>query len=72
MAEPFQPIGAVAVNVLARVEAQAEVPLFNRIPGVAYVLARHLAKKAVTEQLRGKGVRLTLVKPADIAEQVQA
>jgi len=33
------------------------------------VLARLAAKKAVTEQLRAQGVRITLVKPADIAAQ---
>jgi hypothetical protein len=29
------------------------------------------AKKAVTEQLRAQGVRVTLVKPADIAAQAK-
>jgi len=46
----FQPIGAVAINVLARVAA----------------------KKAVQEQLKAQGVRVTLVKPAEIAAQAKA
>ena len=36
------------------------------------VLARLAAKKAVTEQLRAQGVRITLVKLADIAAQATA
>jgi hypothetical protein len=36
------------------------------------VLARIAAKKAVQEQLRAQGVRVTLVKPADIAAQAKA
>jgi hypothetical protein len=35
------------------------------------ILARQAAKKAVTEQLRAAGVRITLVKPAEIAAQAQ-
>jgi len=36
------------------------------------VLARLAAKKAVTEQLRAQGVRITLVKLADIAAHATA
>ena len=50
MAKPSKPIGAVAINVLARVAA----------------------KKAVQEQLKAQGVRVALVKPADIAAQAKA
>jgi hypothetical protein len=35
------------------------------------VLARLAAKKAVQEQLRAQGVRVTLVKPAEIAEKAK-
>jgi hypothetical protein len=50
MTKPFKPIGAVAINVLARVAA----------------------KKAVQEQLKAQGLRVTLVKPAEIAAQAKA
>jgi hypothetical protein len=36
------------------------------------VLARIAAKKAVQEELKAQGVRVTLVKPADIAAQARA
>ena len=36
------------------------------------VLARLAAKKAVQEQLRAQGVRVSLVKPADISAKAQA
>ena len=36
------------------------------------VLARIAAKKAVQEQLKAQGVRVTLVKPAEIAAQAKA
>ena len=40
------------------------------IGATAVKVQAHLAaKKAVQEQLRGQGVRVTLVKPADIAAQ---
>ena len=35
------------------------------------VLARLAARKAVQEELRSQGVRVTLVKPADIAAQAK-
>jgi hypothetical protein len=34
-------------------------------------LARLAAKRAVTEELRAQGVRVSLVKPAEIAEKAQ-
>jgi len=37
-----------------------------------HVLARLAAKKAVTEQLRAEGVRVSLVKPAEISVKAQA
>ena len=50
MAKPFKPIGAVAINVLARLAARNEVK----------------------EQLKAQGVRVSLVKPAEIAERARA
>ena len=50
MAKQFQHLGAVAVNVLARLEA----------------------KKAVTEQLRASGVRVTLVPHREIVARAKA
>jgi hypothetical protein len=41
-------------------------------PTAVKVLARLAAKKAVQEQLRAQGVRVTLVKPAEIAEKAKA
>jgi short-subunit dehydrogenase len=35
------------------------------------ILARLAAKRAVQEELRSQGVRVTLVKPADIAAQAK-
>jgi hypothetical protein len=37
-----------------------------------HILARLAAKKAVQEQLRAEGVRISLVKPADISVKAQA
>ena len=46
---------------------------FKPIGAVAItVLARIAAKKAVQEQLKAQGVRVTLVKPAEIAAQAKA
>jgi hypothetical protein len=46
---------------------------FKPIGAVAVtVLARIAAKKAVQEELRAQGVRVTLVKPAEIAAQAKA
>ena len=46
---------------------------FKPIGAVAItVLARIAAKKAVQEELKAQGVRVTLVKPADIAAQARA
>ena len=36
------------------------------------ILARLAAKKAVTEELRAQGVRVSLVRPAEIAAKAQA
>jgi NAD(P)-dependent dehydrogenase (short-subunit alcohol dehydrogenase family) len=36
-----------------------------------HVLARLAAKKAVQEELRAQGVRVTLVRPAEIAEKAK-
>ena len=46
---------------------------FKPVGAVAItVLARIAAKKAVQEQLKAQGVRVTLVKPAEIAAQAKA
>ena len=46
---------------------------FQHIPGFAInVLARLAAKKAVTEELRAKGVRVTLVPHREIVAQAKA
>jgi hypothetical protein len=37
----------------------------------AYILAKQTAKRRVQEELREQGVRVTLVKPAEIAAQAQ-
>jgi hypothetical protein len=65
MADTFQPIGTAAVNVLA------QVPLRPRYSGVALVLARRFARNAVEHQLRGEGVRVSLVRPAEISARAQ-
>jgi NAD(P)-dependent dehydrogenase (short-subunit alcohol dehydrogenase family) len=45
--------------------------LFHSTNHAINYLARSAAKKAVTEQLRAQGVRVTLVKPADIAARAK-
>jgi hypothetical protein len=50
MAKSFKPIGAVAINVLARLAAQ----------------------NAVKEELHAQGVRVTLVKSAEITKRARA
>jgi NAD(P)-dependent dehydrogenase (short-subunit alcohol dehydrogenase family) len=45
--------------------------LFHSANHAINFLARSAAKKAVTEQLRAQGVRVTLVKPADIVAQAK-
>jgi hypothetical protein len=40
--------------------------------GAINVLARLAARKAVQDELRSQGVRVTLVRPADIAEKAKA
>jgi hypothetical protein len=50
MAKSFKPIGAHAINVLARLAA----------------------KTAVKEQMRGEGIRMTLVPPRVVTEKANA
>ena len=45
--------------------------LFHGANHAINYLARSAAKKVVAEQLRAQGVRVTLVKPADIAAQAK-
>jgi hypothetical protein len=59
MADTFQPIGAVAVNL----------PIFPRYSGVAYALARYRAKQIVQNELRSQGRRVSLIPPSDIIAQ---
>jgi hypothetical protein len=51
---------------------QSKLDTFQPISASAvHVLARMAAKKAVQEQLRADGVRVTLVKPAEISARAQ-
>ena len=53
-------------------EPRARAKSFSHIGNHAInVLARLAAKKAVQEQLRADGVRVTLVKPAEISAKAQ-
>jgi hypothetical protein len=57
----------------APLEATLMAKPFKPIGAVAItVLARIAAKKAVQEQLKAQGLRVALVKPADLAEQAKA
>ena len=51
--------------------ARAKKRLFHSDKHAINYCARSIAKKAVTEQLRDQGVRVTLVKPAEIAERAK-
>jgi hypothetical protein len=52
---------------------QSTLDTFQPISASAvHVLARMAARKAVQEQLRSEGVRVSLVKPADISVKAQA
>jgi hypothetical protein len=57
MANSFEHLGAVAVNVLAKCEAQPEVPIHPRYPAVAHALAYHLARRAVEREVQAQGKR---------------
>jgi hypothetical protein len=60
---------AKATNSLS----QSTFDTFQPISASAvHVLASIAAKKAVQEELKAQGVRVTLVKPADIAAQARA
>ena len=51
---------------------QSTLDAFQPISASAvHVLARLAARKAVTEQLRAQGVRVSLVKPAEISAKAQ-
>jgi hypothetical protein len=51
---------------------QSTLDAFQPISASAvHVLARLAARKAVTEQLRSQGVRVSLVKPAEISAKAQ-
>ena len=51
---------------------QSTLDTFQRISASAvHVLARMAARRAVQEELRAQGVRVTLVKPAEISARAQ-
>ena len=60
----FKPIGAVAAIVLSQVQPISA--------SAVHVLARLAARKAVQEELRAQGVRVSLVRPAEISARAQA
>jgi len=52
---------------------QSTLDTFQPVSASAvHILARLAAKKCVQEQLRAEGVRVSLVKPADISVKAQA
>src|SRR5215469_14175521 len=67
MADTFQPIGAVAVNVVAK----RRKPLFQSAKHAISFFARSAAKQAVKQKLRDDGARLSLVPVRLIAEQAE-
>src|SRR5215469_18604241 len=67
MADTFQPIGAVAVNVVAK----RRKPLFQSAKHAISFFARSAAKQAVKQKLRDDGARLSLVPVRVIAEQAE-
>ena len=66
MADTFQPIGAVAVNL-----ARRRKPLFQSAKHAVSFFARSAAKQAVKEQMRDQGRRMTLVPVSEIAAQAE-
>ena len=53
MADTFQPIGAVTVNVMA------QLPIFLRYTSVVRTVAHRLARRVIERQLQAEGVRVT-------------
>jgi NAD(P)-dependent dehydrogenase (short-subunit alcohol dehydrogenase family) len=52
---------------------QSTLDTFQPVSASAvHALARLAARRAITEQLRAEGVRVTLVKPAEISARAQA
>src|SRR5215469_7025273 len=68
MADTFQPIGAVAVNVVAK---RRKHKLFQSAKHAISFFARSAAKQAVKQKLRDDGARLSLVPVRVIAEQAE-
>jgi len=66
MADTFQPIGAVAVNL-----ARRRKPLFQSAKHAISFFARSAARQAVKQKLRDEGRRMTLVPVREIAEQAE-
>jgi hypothetical protein len=71
MADTFQPIGAVAVNVLAKCAKplNPEFEFKNISVHVIHILARMMAKDAIGAQLRNEGVNPQHVLPREINER---
>ena len=63
----------MAINVLVKCAAQAEVPILRpRYPGVAVALAHHLARRAVERQLQAQGLRVVHVSYAKVLALMDA
>ena len=68
MTDTFQPIGAVALNVVAK---RRKRQLFQSAKHAISFFARSAARNAVKQQLRDNGARLSLVPIRVIAEQAE-
>ena len=72
MADTFQPIGAVAVNVMAQAgKGRRRKQLFQSARHAVSFFARSAAKQAVKQKLRDDDARLSLVPVRVIAEQTE-
>jgi hypothetical protein len=65
--DTFQPIGAVAVNVVAR----RRKALFKSANHAINHCARSIARNVIKQQLRDEGRRMTLVPNREIAERAE-
>ena len=65
--DTFQPIGAVAVNVVAR----RRKALFKSANHAINFCARSIARNVIKQQLRDEGRRMTLVPIREIAERAE-
>jgi NAD(P)-dependent dehydrogenase (short-subunit alcohol dehydrogenase family) len=67
----FELASPVQMSKLEPMEELMAKALFKSANHAVAYCARSIAKKAVTEQLRDQGVRVTLVKPAEITERAR-